>query len=284
MILLTGITGKTGGAVARALLKRGAKFRALVRDQAKAAEWADQGVEVVEGNLNDSASVEAALDGCSKAVLILPNSMEQQAMELAFIASAKKMGVQHFVKLSSPEAVAGTSSPIPLVHLAAEQAIRDSGMNYTIIRPHFFMQNLMGSTNGARESGKLVMPMGEGNISPTDCNDAGEFFAEILLSDDSKHLGKSYDLSGPDLLDFSQVAAIIAEVLGRDVSYLAADSKAFQEKMRPFVTSDWHSDAVATLFGEIADKTTPGHVETTFQEIMGRPPKSLKQMLQETFG
>jgi uncharacterized protein YbjT (DUF2867 family) len=63
MILLTGITGKTGAAVATALLKRDARIRAIVRDSAKAAKWADQGVEIVEGDLNNSASVEAAMEG-----------------------------------------------------------------------------------------------------------------------------------------------------------------------------------------------------------------------------
>jgi uncharacterized protein YbjT (DUF2867 family) len=205
-------------------------------------------------------------------------------MEKAFVASAKKCGIQHFVKLSSPEAVEGTTSPIPLVHIAVENSIRESGMDYTIIRPHFFMQNLLGSANGARESGKLSMPMGKGNISPTDCRDTGEFFAEILTDASGTHINKSYDISGPELMDFSDAARVIGEVLGREVVYEPADPQAFQARMRPFVTSDWHSDAVATLFGEIADLTTPGHLETTFEDIMGRSPKPLKQVLQEILG
>ena len=228
MILLTGITGKSGGAVATALLKRGAKVRAIVRDTAKAAAWADKGVEVVAGDLGDSASVAAALAGCDKAVLILPNSKEQETMEKAFVAAAKKAGIQHFVKLSSPEAVEGTTSPIPLVHIAVEKEIKDSGMDYTIIRPHFFMQNLLGSSKGAAATGKLAMPMGKGNISPTDCADAGEFFAEVLTDDSGTHINKSYDISGPELLTFDDVATIIGEVLGKEVVYEPADPKAFK--------------------------------------------------------
>ena len=63
MILLTGITGKTGAAVATALLNRGVSIRAIVRDTAKAAEWVDKGIDVVAGDLGDSASVEAAMQG-----------------------------------------------------------------------------------------------------------------------------------------------------------------------------------------------------------------------------
>jgi uncharacterized protein YbjT (DUF2867 family) len=284
MILLTGITGKVGGATATALLKRGAKIRAIVRDKTKAADWADKGVELVEGNLNDSASVEAAMEGCDKAVLILSNGKEQEQMELAFVDSAVKTGIRHFVKLSSPEAVEGTTSPVPLVHIAAEKAIRDSGLNYTLIRPHFFMQNLLGYGAAAKETGKISLPMGKGNVSMTDCNDTGEFFAEILLSEGDEHHSKSYDITGPELMSFDEVAGVFADVLDRDVVYDNCDPKAYQERIRPFLTSDWHSDAVAILFGEIADLTTPGHVETTFEDIMGRPPKSFKQLLQETIG
>ncbi|SVA84446.1 uncharacterized protein METZ01_LOCUS137300, partial [marine metagenome] len=98
MILLNGITGKSGGATANALLEKGAKLRALVRDSSKAADYASKGVEIVQGDLGDSASVDTALRGCDKAVLILPNSQEQEELEVAFINAAAKSGIKHFVK------------------------------------------------------------------------------------------------------------------------------------------------------------------------------------------
>jgi len=278
VILLTGITGKTGGATANALLKKGVKFRAIVRDKEKAKEYADKGVEIVEGDLGDSASVEAALEGCDTAVLILPNSKEQEQMELAFIATAEKCGVKHFVKLSSPEAVRGTTSPIPLVHIAAEDAIMASGMNWTLIRPSFFMQNLMGSVSGAKASGKLSIPMGTGTVALTDVGDAGAFFAEVLTGGD-EHYGQCYDVTGPEVLTFKQIAEQCSEVFGMDIEYDNCDPVAFQKKMRPFVTSDWHSDSVATLFSEIADDTTPGILTDWFQKVVGREPIPLKQFL-----
>jgi uncharacterized protein YbjT (DUF2867 family) len=280
VILLTGITGKTGGAIANALLDRGIKFRALARDTEKAAAYAERGVEVVQGDLGDAASVDAALQDCDQAVLILPNSKEQEQLELAFIAAAEKSGVKHFVKLSSPEAVRGTTSPIPLAHIAAEDAIMASGMNWTLVRPSFFMQNLMGSIAGAKATGTLAMPMGNGTVSPTDVKDAGEFFAEVLTQGEV-HYGQTYNFCGPEIVNFSQIAEQLSEVLGQDIQYKHADSLAFKEKMRPFLTSDWHSDSVEILFAEIADDTTPGFMTETFEEVVGRKPTSFKAFLRK---
>jgi len=282
MILLTGITGNNGGATANALLKKGVKFRALVRDLDKAADWAAKGVELVQGDLNDPASVQAALKGIDVAVLILPNGEDQQRLELSFIETAKQASLPWILKLSSPEAVRGTTSPIPLAHIAAEDAIMASGMNWTFVRPSFFMQNFRSSGATAKATGKLSMPMGKGTVALTDCADAGAFIAHVLTTDPEQHNGKCYDITGPDpIMNFNDIAQIIGEVIGQDVAYDDCDAAAFQEAIRPYHRNDWHSDAVAYLFAEIANGETPGVKTNTFQEMMGKPGTSLKEFLQK---
>jgi len=282
MILLTGITGNNGGATARALVEKGVKFRALVRDLDKASDWADQGVELVKGDLEDPVSVRAALEGIDRAVLILPNGEDQERLELSFIETAKQAGLPWIIKLSSPEAVRGTTSPIPLAHIAAEDAIMESGMNWTFVRPSFFMQNLRSTPAQAKATGKLSMPMGDGTIALTDCADAGAFIAHVLTSDPEQHYGQCYDITGPDpVLNFHDVARIIGEVIGREVEYDDCDPDAYQEAIRPYHRNEWHSDAVAYLFAEIANGNTPGIKTNTFQEMMGRPGTSFKDFLQK---
>jgi uncharacterized protein YbjT (DUF2867 family) len=281
MILLTGITGNNGGATATALLEKGVKFRALVRDLDKAGAWADQGVEMVKGDLEDPDSVRAALEGIDRAVLILPNGEDQERLELSFIETAKQAGLPWIIKLSSPEAVRGTSSPIPLAHIAAEDAIMASGMNWTFVRPSFFMQNLRGTPAQAKATGKLSMPMGDGTVVLTDCADAGAFIAHVLTTDPEQHYGQCYDITGPDpVLNFHDVARIIGEVIGQEVEYDDCDPDAYQEAIRPYHRNQWHSDAVARLFAEIADGRTPGIKTDTFQKMMGRPGTSFKEFLQ----
>lgn len=281
MILLTGITGNIGGATARALLAKGVKFRALVRNPAKAADWAAQGVELVQGDLQDQAAVRAALEGVDRAVLVLPNGEEQEKTELAFIATAKAAGLPWLIKLSSPEAVRGTTSPIPLAHIAAEDAMMASGMAWTFVRPSFYMQNFRNSPATCRKTGKLSMPMGNGTVALTSAEDAGAFIAHILTDGNaSAHHGQCYDITGPDpVMNFREIAAAIGEVIGQEVVYDDCDPDAFQEAIRPFHKNQWHSDAVARLFAEIADDTTPGHKTDTFQKIMGRPGISLREYL-----
>jgi uncharacterized protein YbjT (DUF2867 family) len=283
MILLTGITGNNGGGAAKALLDKGIKFRALVRDLDKASAWADKGVELVQGDLNDSASVAAALDGIDSALLVLPNGQDQERLELAFIASAKKAGLPWIIKLSSPEAVRGTISPTPLAHIASEDAIKESGMNWTFVRPSFFMQNFRGSVAKAKETGVLSMPMGDkGTAALTDCDDSGAFIAHILTDNNTEqYYGQYYDITGPDeVMTFAEIAAQIGAAIGSEVKYVPADPEVFQKTMRPFVTSDWHSDAVSHLFREIADGTTPGIRTDAFEKIMGRPGRSFQEFLQ----
>jgi uncharacterized protein YbjT (DUF2867 family) len=281
MILLTGITGNIGGATARALLAKGVHFRALVRDLDKAAAWAEKGVELVKGDLEDPESVRRALAGIDRALLVLPNGEFQERLELSFIRTAKEAGLPWIIKLSSPEAVRGTTSPIPLAHIAAEDAIMASGMNWTFVRPSFYMQNFRGSVKAARATGKLSMPMGNGTIAVTDNEDSGQFVAHVLTDPKpAQHYGQCYDITGPDpVLTFHDVARILGEVIGQPVAYNDCDPKAFQEAIRPFHRNQWHSDAVARLFAEIADGRTPGHKTDTFQKIMGRPGRSLKEYL-----
>jgi len=283
MILLTGITGNNGGATANALLEKGVTFRALVRDLEKAADWADKGVELVKGDLDDINSIKAALDGIDRAVLILPNGEDQERLERNFIETAKDVQLPWILKLSSPEAVRGTTSPIPLAHIASEDAIMASGMNWTFVRPSFFMQNFRSSPTTCKESGKLSMPMSDGTVVLTDCADAGAFIAHVLTDDNSaQHYGQCYDITGPDpVYTFNDIAGVIGEVIGQEVIYDDCDADAFQEAIRPFHRNDWHSDAVAYLFAEIANGETPGIKTNTFQEIMGRPGTSFREYLQK---
>ncbi|MCK6371262.1 MAG: NAD(P)H-binding protein, partial [Gammaproteobacteria bacterium] len=180
MILLTGVTGKTGGETARQLLGSGIPLRALVRDEATAPTLKAAGVEIVVGDMADAEAVRRALDGVEKALLILPNGRTQQANETQFTDLARAAGVGQLVKMSSMEAVAHAKTPIPRAHWAVEEYIRASGVPWTMIKPNFFMQNLLSSAASIRTQQRFSLPMGDGTTGMADIRDIAAVCARVL--------------------------------------------------------------------------------------------------------
>jgi uncharacterized protein YbjT (DUF2867 family) len=277
MILLTGATGKTGGETAKQLVEKGASLRALVRDEAKAADLKAAGVELVVGDMSDADSVKQALDGAEKAFMLMPNGKQQLALEKQFTELAVAAGVKHLVKMSSMEAVADAETPIPQAHWAAEEYIRASGLDWTMIKPNFFMQNLLASAGTIREQRKFFLPMGDGTTGMADVRDIGAFCAEVLTGEG--HAGQSYEITGPEVLSFYDVAERFSEVLGEKVEYVAMPMEKFRERMSP-ILEPWHLNAVCELFREIAEIGLD-HTTSTFKELIGRDPISLKKFIED---
>lgn len=278
MILLTGATGKTGSETAKALAAKGVAARALVRDPAKAEALAKAGIEIVVGDVTDAPSVQKALAGCDRLLILLPNSQRQVELEKQLVDLAKKAGLRRVVKMSSMEAVAGAETPIPRGHWAAEEYIRASGLAWTMIKPNFFMQNLLGSARSIKEGKAFSLPMGEGRTAMADARDIGAATAEALAG--SGHDGKSYEITGPELLSFHQVAERFSRVLGTPIRYIPADPRAYLEILKKVLPNEWHANAVSELFREIAEGETP-HVTDTFRRLVGREPISLEQFIRD---
>lgn len=236
MILLTGVTGKTGGAAAQALLGKGVPLRAIARNADKAAPLKAAGIELVVGDVSDPAVLAKALSGVDKALMIMPNGERQLELEKQFIDAAKKAGVKHLVKMSSMEAVADAKAPIPKIHYAAGQYLAASGLAWTLIKPNFFMQNFLGSAGTIKEQGKFFLPMGKGRTAMIDTRDIGAVVAEVLTG--SGHAGQSYEVTGPELLSFYDVADRFSDVLGRKIEYVDMPMDAYKQVLGRFLTNE----------------------------------------------
>jgi uncharacterized protein YbjT (DUF2867 family) len=278
MILLTGATGKTGGATARALAGKGLPLRAIVRNAEKAKPLAEAGIELVVGDVGDDAVLDKALAGVTKAFVLLPNGEHQLALERKFVDRAKAAGVRHLVKMSSMEAVPGTTIPIPAVHVASEAYIRASGLAWTMIRPNFFMQNLLANARTIREMGKFFLPCGNGKTAMSDVRDVGAVVATVLAG--TGHENQSYELTGPQALTFTEVAQIFSDVLGRPIVYVDQPLAGYRAMLAKVLVNPWHLNAVCELIGAIAhgglDTTTD-----TIKRLLGREPISLAQFIRD---
>jgi len=150
LILVTGATGQQGGAVARRLLADGWRVRALTRDPARAATLAKAGAEVVRGDLNDEASVAAAVAGTDGVFSVHPGPLAPGQDEVRagrlIIDAAKAAGVRHLVYSSAMGADLFQAGKWEI-----EQYLAASGLPYTILRPSSFMENYLNPLFGLRE-------------------------------------------------------------------------------------------------------------------------------------
>jgi uncharacterized protein YbjT (DUF2867 family) len=278
MILLTGVTGKTGGEVARQLAAAGVPFRALIRNPAKADVLQAMHAELVIGDVADDAVLDEALRGVERALLVMPNGEEQLLLEKRFTDHAVRAGVQHLVKLSSLESVPESVNPIPRMHVASEQHIRDSGMAWTMIRPTFFMQAFLGSATAIREQRRITMPAGTGTIAPTDLRDVGAVIRRVLT--EPGHENQSYDLTGPELLTLAEIAARFSAVLGREIRYVDQPMAEFRTRLSGLNLAPWRIDAVSKELEAIAAGVID-HTTGTIARLLGRPPISLEQFIRD---
>src|SRR2546423_1889470 len=189
MILITGGTGNSGQPIVKALLDRGERLRALARDPAKAAVELGDEVEIARGDFSDPMSIEAAMEGVERALLLSPPSNRLVEFERAFVDAAKKSGVKRVVKFSAFGADANAPGGFSRWHGESEAYLKRSGLAWTILRPVFFMQNLFGLVTMI-QNGTIYQPAGDGKAGHVDVRDIAEVAAATLLEDG--HEGKTF--------------------------------------------------------------------------------------------
>jgi uncharacterized protein YbjT (DUF2867 family) len=266
-ILVTGATGKQGGAVLRHLRGRGFPVRALTRnlDKPAARELITQGAEVVRGDMENTASLTNALDGVYGVFAVqtpYEAGVEAEVREGKNLAgAAQRSGVSHFVYSSVGSADQHTGIPHFDSKFQIEEHIRGVGMPYTILRPVFFMENLLGMAGMIRE-GKLAAPLTPGRkLQMIAVDDIGAF-ATLAFEHPQKWLGRALDLAG-DEISMSDLAALLTRVLGREVRYTQVPFDEYESKAgselatmwRWFQDAGYHAD-IAALRQEYPRLTT----------------------------
>ncbi len=235
LILVTGATGQQGGAVARKLLERGFAVRALTRDTEKPAakELAGLGAEVVEGDLDDRASIERALEGVRGVFSVqqfAETGVEGEVRQGKALAdAAKEAGVEHFVYSSVGSAHKETGIPHFDSKWEVEEHARGIGLPCTVLRPVFFMQNW----EWMREpilGGALPQPLDpEKPLQNVAVEDIGAF-AALAFENPDQWIGREVDLAG-DEMTMTDIAGAFSRVTGREVSYVQTPWDQFEEQM-----------------------------------------------------
>ena len=280
MILLTGAAVRVGSAAAKALARANIPFRALVRDPDKVAFDPDA-AEIVQGDLNDPAIVKQALQGVSRALIVMGNHPDQAKLERQFVSLAADAGVSHLVKVSSMEAAPDATATLPKNHYDTEQHIASLGVDWTFLRPNYFMQNMLMYAGSIARTNYFALPLGTAKTAMIDSRDVGEVAAAVLT--DEGHAGQAYRLTEPAMMDFHEVASRMGTVLERPVSYVAQSPEAFREVLGQFIQSVWQLDAVCELFAEIAAGSLEEQHSTT-ADLLGRPAVALETFSRQFAG
>ena len=282
-ILVTGATGTIGGQVVQQLVKRGADVRALVRNPAQSNLPA--AVEVVQGDLFDIDSLRAAFSGVSTLFLLNAVTADEFTQALIALNVAREAGVERIVYLSVIHSDLYVNVPHFAVKYAAERMIEQMGLNATILRPAYFMQNDLRVKDVIADYGVYPMPIGSKGLAMIDTRDIGEIAAIELIRRAQSSTPLPLDrinLVGPETLTGSDVAAIWAEVLGRPIVYPGHDLAGFEQNLRQTMPS-WTAFDMR-LMGErfVSDGMVPAPSDVErLTGLLGRPLRSYRDFAAE---
>ncbi|GAA3487731.1 NAD(P)H-binding protein [Streptomyces cremeus] len=269
VFLVTGATGKVGREAVGQLLARGLRVRALSRAPEEAG--LPPGVEVVAGSPADPASLRAAFEGVSAALVVLSGDVGGEAAHVA--DAARAAGTERLVLLSS----GGIEHPLPhgiaLEHRAAEKAIEESGVPWTFLRPGPFHANTSWWISTVREAGAVRCWIGNNPGAPIDEYDIASA-AVVALTEDG-HLGKSYLLTGPQTLTSQEQARILGEVLGRELEFSVAPP---EEVVEVFTGISGDRTAAESNVAALHSPEVPWAGPTRWvRELTGREPRTYRQ-------
>ncbi|MCF2530728.1 NmrA family NAD(P)-binding protein [Yinghuangia soli] len=262
-ILVTGATGTLGRHVVRCLRRAGHPVRALTRTPAGVTGLPD-GVEVVGGDLTRPLTLAAAFDRVSAVHLLGAVGHDHTPLGAAgpqIVAMAVEAGVQRLTVLSPGE------------EGDLEQAVRDSGLEWTFVWPIDFMSNALGWAEAIRKTAQVREPYGGRSTASVDEADAAAVVATLLA--EGGHAGRSLTLTGPEALTPADKVAAIATATGREIRFTELTDDQARLQWR---AEGWPAEGIEFMLHMWA--TVPdsvASVTSTVEELIGRPPRTFAQ-------
>jgi uncharacterized protein YbjT (DUF2867 family) len=278
-ILVTGGTGTVGSQVVRELAARKAKVTVLSRD-ANRTSTHPVSVKIVEGNLGSPATVGSIFDKVDAVFLLNAMGQTESSEALMALCGMRLAGVKRVVYLSVQDADKAAWLPHFGSKVGTEEALRRSGIPFTILRPNNFFQNDYYYRDALLGANVYPQPIGDVGLSRVDVRDIAEMAATTLLSPD--HAGKTYNVVGPALETGASTAAAWSEALGRDIKYGGNDLDAWESQVGDSMP-DWLTFEMRLMyqyFQEAGLAATPEDIDTQAR-ILGHPPRPFSAFAKE---
>ncbi|PTE09318.1 SDR family oxidoreductase [Mesorhizobium helmanticense] len=285
-LLVTGASGQLGRGVIHHLLDTlkvaPTQVIATTRDPASLADLAARGVTVRAADFNDKASLTSAFEGADRVLIISTGDLDLKSgkrlkQHETAVAAAKEAGVSHllYTSMPNPEPV----SPVLFAgdHYGTEQAIKESGIPYTIFRNGWYQENLFMSLPHAIASGHWYTSAADGRTAHGARDDMAAAIAAGLASGSRE--SKTYTLTGPQAYTVAEIAALVTEVTGKPLEVIQLPDEALTEGVKAAgVPEDF-----ARIIVSLDANTRSGRINMVtdaIETLSGRKPKSLKQFLE----
>jgi uncharacterized protein YbjT (DUF2867 family) len=279
LVTVTGSSGTIGTELVSLLSAAGAPTRAVLRDPHKARALPH--VAWLQADLRDAGLLEPALAGTKRLLLLTGNDPGFGRTQIGIVRAAGELGVGHVVKVSALGASDHSKSWIGRDHWEVEQAIQRSGMPWTILRPHAFMQNWLGDlAESVKKEGVIYSPIGDGRVPFIDTRDIAAVAAEVLLHPEA-HVGKKYVLTGGAAVGYADVAAALTAVTGRTISYRPISMEEARARMAARGAPSEAIDALLAIAAYQKEGGPTATVSPTVERVLGRAPRSMRDFVRD---
>jgi uncharacterized protein YbjT (DUF2867 family) len=280
IVLVTGASGTVGSEVVKQLSRNGHAVHI------KAAVHSIENIKKVKGNdkaesvqidYNKPETLAAALKGVDKLFLVTPETLNAPELVSNLVTEAKKAGIRYIVRLS---AMGESSIASVRLHLEGEKIIEESGIPFTILRPNTFMQffvNFYGPT--IKNNNAFYGSVEDANVSFIDIRDIAAIVVKTL-TDNDKHNGKVYTITGPEALSHYQVAEILSNATTKKINYVDIPEKEFQRRKKEIGLNDWWLNLMIEAFYSFR-KGYHSQVTSTVEEITGNKPIPFSQFAKD---
>lgn len=272
-VLITGATGSVGAPLVAALHQRGTPVRALVRDPDRARTLLGGSVELVTGDLAEPHTLRPALTGVEQVFLACANVPHQVRYECDLIDAAAEAGVRRLVKLSAVGARPGSPAHFWDWHGRIEAHLHGSGVPAVVLRPTFYMSNLLASAATVQHTGKLFAPAGGAKIAMIDPADVARAAAVALT--EAGHVGRTYTVTGPEAITYDDVAAELSAATGRSIEFVDVPDQAMRDALLQAGTPSWLADQLVAIFERLREGAAAQTTEAV-HALTGKPPRGIR--------
>lgn len=278
-ILVTGATGTIGKAVVTALINEKKSFVAGVRNKATASENLGTDVDLVTFDFQDPSTYEAATTGVDKVFLLGPPLVTNlDSLLTPFIDFLNQKAIKRVVYVGAlkMEKLAG----LPF-HVILTEKLKKDGFEYTILKPSFFAQNFKNyEWENIIQRGITYTPAGTGKVAFVDVNDIALVAVKALTEDG--HVGKEYDITGPETLSYADAASLLSQVMNKPVVYLNPTPEEYTGALKNAGAPDFIAPYMISVYSLIVNNEV-NIISPVVEKLTGRKPTSLKEVLERDF-